>query len=83
VLSTGEARDLVMACLRGDRSGNDDRVVTISSTVNAMVDASGKIQTVRFSPPLRPDLQEGCGAILFHRRTASGKSISFDVRVAR
>jgi ferric-dicitrate binding protein FerR (iron transport regulator) len=83
LLSTSEARGLLMGCLRGMAAGGDDRVVTISSHVTAVADDTGRIHAVRFSPPLRPDQQERCGATLFHRRTTNGKTITFHIDVAR
>lgn len=83
-LTAGQARALVVACLRNEADRTDaERLVTISSQVTALVGENGTVDTVRFSPPLRPDLQERCGAALFHHRTEGQSSLSFHVHVSR
>lgn len=80
-LSVGQARGLVVGCLSGNakRDEGTDTLVTISSQVTAVLAADGSVEAVRFSPPLRPDLQSRCGGALFGRKIEGGSSVSFGV----
>jgi len=83
-LTINEARALVVACLTASTSspGQPNTVVTISSQVTAMLDATGAVKAVRFSPPLRPDIQQRCGGGLFGRSIQGSGSVSFRVTYA-
>ena len=81
-LSVNEAQAIVVACLSAayPPGAGSDLSVTISSQVSVKLGADKKIVTVRFSPPLRPDLQQTCAGSLFGRALeVSGGSASFRV----
>jgi FecR-like protein len=84
-LDVNEARALVVACITGAMGkAQSDKVLTVSSDVTARSGADGTVQTVRFSPPLRADLQQRCAGALFGRSLAAGgASISFRVTFAQ
>lgn len=80
-LTVNQARGLVVGCLSGKtkRDEGTDTLVTISSQVTAVLAADGSVDAVRFSPPLRPDLQSRCGGVLFGQKIDAGGSVSFGV----
>jgi hypothetical protein len=83
-LDVDEARAIVVACLTGSMGkATGDTVVTVSSQVTAHVGSDGTIGSVRFAPPLRPDLQQRCGGALFGRTVAGASSLSFRVTFAQ
>ena len=78
------ARSRMVACLGAPSAaaadGSDVRVI-ISSTVRLQLDADRRIISVRFMPPLKPDLQQRCAGTLFGRRLAgTGTSAQFHVQ---
>jgi ferric-dicitrate binding protein FerR (iron transport regulator) len=81
-LTVNEARAMVTACLEAAMRSADGTMVTIGSEVSATLDAEGKVASVRFSPPLRPDLQTRCSGSLWGRAIESaGGRVSFSVHV--
>jgi hypothetical protein len=62
------ARSRIMSCLQTlsqSSAGGDAVRVTISSQVRLRLDRERRIISVRFSPPLKPELQQRCaGAVL-------------------
>ncbi|MBW2454774.1 MAG: FecR domain-containing protein [Deltaproteobacteria bacterium] len=78
------AQGLVVGCVRGASEGAaaSKTRMTISSQVTVTAGDDGTVVAVRFAPPLRPDLQQRCGAVLFGRRIADGPSLSFPIDVA-
>ena len=73
---------MVTACLEAAMRSADGTMVTIGSEVSATLDAEGKVASVRFSPPLRPDLQTRCSGSLWGRAIESaGGRVSFSVHV--
>ncbi|MFP6686651.1 MAG: FecR family protein, partial [Polyangiaceae bacterium] len=69
-MSIDQARAMVLACLNSNRDAGQpsDLQVTVSSEVSVKLDDAGKIRAVRFSPPLKPSLQQHCGGALFGQR---------------
>jgi ferric-dicitrate binding protein FerR (iron transport regulator) len=81
-LTVNEARAMVTACLEAAMRSADGTMVTVGSEVSATLDAEGKVASVRFSPPLRPDLQTRCSGSLWGRAIESaGGRVSFSVHV--
>jgi ferric-dicitrate binding protein FerR (iron transport regulator) len=81
-LTVAAARALLLGCLTASANagGGSGVNVTISTTVSLQLDDAGKLRSVRFDPPLRPDLQQRCAAVLFgHGIAAKGRSASFTV----
>jgi hypothetical protein len=79
-LSVSEARAMVMGCLRQSKPSEDTTtVVTVSSHVTAILGVDGEVDAVRFSPPLKPNLQSRCGGALFGRKIAGSGPVSFNV----
>ncbi|MEM6787896.1 MAG: FecR domain-containing protein [Myxococcota bacterium] len=83
-LTVGEARATMLGCLRGalGRAAADEPRVTIASTVTVVTGASRAITTVRFDPPLRPDLQQTCGGMLLRQRLGEGERTTFQIRLS-
>ncbi|MBW2528788.1 MAG: hypothetical protein JRI23_31725 [Deltaproteobacteria bacterium] len=55
--------------------------MTISSTVQIRLDADRRVMSVRFMPPLKPDLQQRCaGTVLGKRVDHDGPSAQFHVQ---
>jgi hypothetical protein len=82
-LTNSSAHAIVASCLAASAArgeGTSARLL-ISSRVTAVPDSGGKVMAVRFSPPLRPDLQERCGGALFGREVGGGGNLSFSVNV--
>lgn len=64
--SLAAARALLVGCLSAETSDTDSALrVTAASEVRLRLDTNGAVASVRFVPPLRPDLQERCGSLLF------------------
>lgn len=83
-LTAASARALVSQCLATSATAaSGETRVTISSEVTAVVDHEGKVVAVRFSPPLKPELQQQCGGTLFGRAVQGAKSVSFRVDVSK
>ncbi len=83
-LDRQSAQALVVGCLRAasERPAASKMRMTISSQVTVTAGEDRRVDAVRFAPPLRPDLQQRCGALLFGRRIADGPSLSFPIDVA-
>ncbi|MBI4704897.1 MAG: FecR domain-containing protein [Deltaproteobacteria bacterium] len=75
-ISPADARELVTSCLHA-RSGSSRQGaevhVSVRSHVRVRLDDDGRVSSVAFSPPLKPDLQ-ACGLALFGRRVVPGAS---------
>lgn len=86
-LSVAEARGVVLGCLQQALDHPDDggegREVTVSSAVTVTLGPEGRVDAVRFSPPLRPDLQQRCGGALFGRQLDAEGRASFRVAVTQ
>ena len=84
-ITVAQAQALVAGCLNASAPAveSDDTEVIVSSQVTAVLDAEGQVSSVRFAPPLRPDLQSRCGSTLFgHRVSATTSKITFPVQVS-
>jgi len=84
-LDRNRAQALVLGCVRAAADGADTSSktkVTINSRVTVTASDAGTVGAVRFDPPLRPDLQQRCGAALFGQRMAPGTSLAFVIQVA-
>jgi len=81
-LTIGQARALLVACLSAGTTAAKDTLVMGSSHVTAHLDANGNVQSVHFSPPLRPDLMSRCSSPLWGRtiETEGAATISFGVQ---
>jgi hypothetical protein len=83
-MSINQARAMVLACLNANRDSDQpsDLQVTVSSKVSVKLDDAGKISAVRFSPPLKPSLQQHCGGALFGQRLDAQGAASFRIHFA-
>ena len=84
-LTVDEARAMMVACLSspGATPGPSGSIATVSSQVTVALDGDHKVATVRFVPPLRPDLQMRCAGSLFGRElNIAGSAASFRVHFA-
>jgi hypothetical protein len=82
-LTLDEARAIMVACLSSDvTSGDPSTRVTVSTQITVQLDGDGNVTTVRFDPPLRPDLQQRCGGALFGRLIEGSGSVSFRILFA-
>jgi len=83
-MSIDQARAMVLACLNRNRDSDQpsDLQVTVSSEVSVKLDDAGKIRAVRFSPPLKPSLQQHCGGALFGQRLDAQGAASFRIHFA-
>ncbi len=83
-MSIDQARAMVLACLNSNRDGGQpsDLQVTVSSEVSVKLDDAGKIRAVRFSPPLKPSLQQHWGGALFGQRLDAQGAASFRIHFA-
>jgi len=83
-LRAGQAHRELVSCLSARstaRAASSDVRVTISSTVHLELDAYRHIVGVRFSPPLKPKLEQ-CASVLLGRQLL-GTDAQFDVTVDR
>ena len=83
-LSIDQARAMVLGCLYAGRDKDNpaDLRVTVSSRVDLKLDTAGKVSAVRFTPPLKPELQQRCGGALFAQHIDGAGSASFNIRFA-
>jgi hypothetical protein len=83
-LSMAQARARVTGCLEAAlaQTQSGDAVVTISSQVTVVTSGSGDVTAVRFNPPLRPDLQQTCGGLLFGSKIEPAGTASFAVNLS-
>jgi ferric-dicitrate binding protein FerR (iron transport regulator) len=84
-ISVAAARGIVLGCLRQAlASGSDEGPeLTVSSAVTVTLGPEGRVDAVRFSPPLRPDLQDRCGGTLFGKSLDAEGKASFHVALSR
>lgn len=84
LLTVGEARAKMLGCLQGalGRAASSEPKITVRSEVTVVTDANGDVSIVRFSPPLRPDLQQTCGGMLFGQRLKPAGSASFSIQLS-
>ncbi|MEZ4444329.1 MAG: FecR domain-containing protein [Polyangiaceae bacterium] len=81
-ISVAQAQSLMLGCLHSAASaGATDTKVTIASQVTVSLGGSGEVTSVKFSPPLRPDVQERCAGSLFGRNVEGSGKVSFPVQV--
>lgn len=70
----------VASCIRRARAASADARVTVSSSLVVDVDATGAPRSVRFDPPIRPDLQ-ACAQTVFGRRFAGAGHVVVPIEV--
>lgn len=70
----------VTSCIRRAGAGSSDARVTVSSSLVVDVDGSGTARSVRFDPPIRPDLQ-ACAQSVFQRRFAGAGHLVVPIEV--
>jgi len=79
-LTLSAARALLVGCLSADLNDSDPALrVTVSSEVRLRLGGDGDVTAVRFDPPLRPDLQERCGGLLYGMALDAPSETSFEV----
>jgi len=82
-IDSAGARSRIMACLQtpSESSAAQDAVrVTISSQVRLRLDRDRRIISVRFAPPLKPELQQRCaGTVLGRTLAGSSEAPAFGV----
>jgi hypothetical protein len=79
-LSIAAARSLLVGCLSADLNDSDPALrVTVSSEVRVRLGLDGRVTALRFDPPLRLDLQERCGGLLYGMELDAPSDASFEV----
>jgi hypothetical protein len=83
-LSVDQARAIVLACIYASSDGDapSDVRVTVSSRVSVKLGEAGDVRAVRFSPPLKPALQQRCGGALFGKSIDAPGAASFRIHFA-
>jgi hypothetical protein len=81
ILTVAQARGAIGGCLAATAKHDDssDTVVTVSTTITLALGDDGTVNSMRFSPPLKPELQSQCAGILFGKRVEGSGSASFQV----
>lgn len=84
LLTVGEARAKMLGCLQGalGRAEAGEAKITVRSQVTVITSESGDVTAVRFNPPLRPDLQQTCGGMLFGQRLQPAGQASFSIQLS-
>lgn len=84
LLTVGEARAKMLGCLQGalGRAEPGEPKITVRSQVTVITSGEGDVTAVRFNPPLRPDLQQTCGGMLFGQRLQPAGQASFSVQLS-
>lgn len=84
LLTVGEARAKMYGCLQGalGRAKAGEPKITVRSQVTVITSESGDVTAVRFNPPLRPDLQQTCGGMLFGQRLQPAGQASFSIQLS-
>ena len=70
----------VASCIRRAGAASSDARVTVSSSLVVDVDAGGAPRSVRFDPPIRPDLQ-ACAQSVFGRRFSGAGHVVVPIEV--
>ncbi len=82
-LSPAQARGMILGCLKAGTSANGGSTqvqVRGYSNVTVHLGAQGRVASLQFDPPLRPDLLERCGSVLFGQRiSAASNAVKFSV----
>lgn len=82
-LTAGQARASVMSCLAAALHGRPDGSVTIASTVTVVLGPQGRVDAVRFAPPLEPSLQSQCSSALFGQHLEGEGTATFSVQITK
>ena len=82
-MSVAQAQSSMLRCLDAAVHGRPDGSVTIASTVTVVLGPVGRVDAVRFSPPLEPSLQSRCSSALFGQHLEGEGTATFSIQLTK